>query len=68
MKLLLANPELLESMRKFKATAFVDKLFQSRKGCRSDKQKMACSRDDEFLPYFIIEDHNERKMTSSIPC
>lgn len=64
----MAKPKLLESKGKCKAIAFVDnKLVRSRKDCRSDKGKMACSREDEFLPYFIIEDHNERKMTSSIP-
>jgi hypothetical protein len=67
-KLFLAYPELFEPKGKYKAITFVgNKLVQSKKYCSSDKKKMACSREDESLLYFIIDDHNERKMTSSIP-
>lgn len=67
-KLLLANPEFLELKGKCKAIAFIDnKSVQSKKDGRSDKEKRACSRKDEFLPYFIIGNHSERKMTSSVP-
>jgi hypothetical protein len=61
----LAQPRASRIKGKYKAKAFEDnKLVQSRKNCRSDKGKMVCSREDEFTPYFIIEDHTGRKMTS----